>query len=694
MIDTKACLIEIGTEELPPKALLKLSEAFTAGIVAGLQQAHLSFGEVESFATPRRLAVRIKALESEQAPMQIERRGPAVSAAFTASGEPTPAAMGFARSCQTTVDHLERLQTPQGEWLNYRAIQPGQSINQLLPEIVSQSLDKLPIPKRMRWGNRSVEFVRPVHWVVLLYGSTIIDAAILSIPAGNQTWGHRFHHPEPITLPSSQDYETLLESQGQVIPSFARRRELIREQVIEQARRMGGTAVISDALLDEVTGLVEYPVALWGSFDERFLAVPKEALMSSMQDHQRYFPVIAADESLLPGFIAVANIQSTEPAMVRAGNERVIRPRLADAAFFWDQDRKAPLSSRQEGLKNLVFQDKLGSIFAKSTRMAQLAERIGTAAGWSVADVKSAALLAKCDLLTAMVGEFPELQGVMGGYYARHDGEPEAVAQAINEHYRPRFAGDELPVSETGSLVAIADKLDTLTAIFSLGLIPTGDKDPFALRRNALGIIRIIIEKKLVLGLSDMIGFAVDALAFGGDRAALIDQVRTFILDRLRAYYLDQGVVAEVYAAVRAVDCDDLRDFDARVNACKSFLMMADAEALSAANKRVRNILRKAEDRSDDAVAVIEHHLVEPAEQQLYRRLGEVSATVCRLTATGQDYSAALSLLAQLREPLDLFFDQVMVMAEDPQIRQNRLALLAEVSGLFMRIADVSRLFA
>lgn len=692
MIDTKTCLIEIGTEELPPKALQKLSAAFTAGVVNSLQQSNVAFSAVESFATPRRLAILIHELASKQPSSQMERRGPAISAAYDDKGEPTQAALGFARSCKTTFEALERLVTSKGEWLVYRAEKAGSTIDELLPAMVSQSLDKLPIPKRMRWGDRTVEFVRPVHWIVMLYGSDVINASILSIPAGQHTYGHRFHHPDAIKITSPIDYVAQLEEIGKVIPEFARRREMIREQVLAEAKTLGGVPVIRDALLDEVTALVEFPVALAGRFDERFLDVPTEALISSMEDHQRYFPVVTADGKLLPGFITVANVQSKNMDVIREGNERVILPRLADAAFFWEQDRKSPLESRHAGLKNLIFQDKLGSVYDKSCRVATLAKQLGSASGASTTFVERAAMLSKCDLLTAMVGEFPALQGIMGGYYAHHDQEPAEVAQAIKEQYQPRFAGDKLPETTTGALLALADKLDTLTAIFSLGLIPTGDRDPFALRRAALGIIRILIEKNLTINLPEMVGYAVDTLSYAGDKKELSDQVQTFILDRLRAYYLDQGVAVGVFAAVRGVECGSLTDFDARVKACEMFLELPEAEALSAANKRVRNILRKAELSS--GATIDPALLVEPQELHLYERFNAIAAEVRQRTESGQDYPDALRLLAQLREPLDAFFESVMVMAEDPKIRDNRLTLLSEVSALFMGVADISRLFS
>jgi glycyl-tRNA synthetase beta chain len=684
------CLIEIGTEELPPKALPRLSSAFVDGVRTGLEKSGLRFGNIETYATPRRLAMIIRELQTHQPDIEIEKRGPAVAAAFDAQGTPSKAAEGFARSCQTQVDQLQRLSTDKGEWLVYRAIQPGSKTAGLIPALVQQSLDRLPIPKRMRWGTGSVEFVRPAHWVVMLLGEKVIQGDILGLSAGRQTYGHRFHHPEPITLNSPDDYVALLQRTGHVIPDFATRRQMIKDQVEQIASDLGGQAIIRQALLDEVAALVEFPVALSGSFDTRFLEVPQEALISSMQDHQRYFPVVDETQKLLPHFITVANIQSRNIEAIRSGNERVIRPRLSDAAFFWEQDKQKPLASHQAQLGKVVFQNKLGTLLDKSNRVVSLSGTLAQFCGMGSALVQQAAALCKCDLMTQMVGEFPELQGIMGRYYAQHDGEPERVAMAIEEHYLPRFAGDRLPQSDEGALLAIADKLDTLAGIFSLGLLPTGDKDPYALRRSALGILRILIDRRLDIALEALILAAVEPFAAQADSATLSQQISTFLLERLRAWYLESGVSVGVFEAVRACPISSLTDFDDRIHACIAFTELPAAEALSAANKRVRNILKKAE--NDSLSSVSESVLTHPAEKALYEQLSTISTEAQKLLE--QDYTLALESMAQLREPLDQFFDSVMVMDEDEAIRRNRLALLKQVSDLFMQVADVSHLYS
>lgn len=689
MTDFADCLIEIGTEELPPKALPALSAAFMEGIRNGLEKEGLAFAATTPFATPRRLAVLIERLQVQQAEVEVEKRGPAIAAAFAGDGQPTPAAQGFARSCQTTVEQLDRLVTDKGEWLVYRAVQPGKKSAALLASIVQQSLDRLPIPKRMRWGNGQVEFVRPAHWVVILLGEQIVEGEVLGLPVGRQTYGHRFHYPQPITLNSPSDYLSVLQNSGFVVADFATRRQMIRTQVEQIAADLGGEAIISPALLDEVSALVEYPAALSGSFDTSFLDVPQEALISSMQDHQRYFPVVDKDKQLLPYFITVANIQSRDIEAIRQGNERVIRPRLADAAFFWEQDRKVPLANRQEQLATVVFQNKLGSILEKSNRVAALAGWLAQSCQLDPEPVQRAGKLCKCDLVTLMVGEFPELQGIMGHYYALHDGEPASVALAIEEHYQPRFAGDNLPTSAEGAILAIADKLDTLAAIFSLGLLPTGDKDPYALRRSALGILRILLDRSLEIELDALIAAAAEPFAGQADTQTLPQQIKAFLLERLRAWYLEKGVSSGVFEAVKACHITTLADFAKRIHACIAFTQLPAAEALSAANKRVRNILKKADAAT---IPVVAQNLLElPAEKHLYQQLEAVSSAAIKLLA--QDYTQALAAMAELREPLDQFFDSVMVMDEDIAVRQNRLALLKQVGELFMQVADISRLF-
>ena len=686
---TRTLLIEIGTEELPPVALPRLEAAFRDGILQGLEQAELSHGEVRSFAAPRRLAVQVEGLQTRQADKAIERRGPAVKVAFDDDGNPTKAAEGFARSCGTTVDTLERLETPKGAWLAWRGTQEGKPAVELLPDIVAGSLNRLPIPKRMRWGSGQATFVRPVHWVVFLLGDELVPATLMDIPAGRSTRGHRFHAPEAIELAHADDYAQALREQGRVEASFAARRERIHDGVLRLAQEEEGEALVDPELLDEVTALVEWPVPMLGSFDPGFLEVPEEALISSMQGHQKYFPVRGADGRLLPLFITVANIDSRDPEQVRAGNERVIRPRLADADFFWQQDRKRPLADRLSDLKGVIFQKKLGTLHDKTRRVAHLAEQLAVEMGQDPEPVARAAWLARCDLGTEMVGEFPELQGIMGRYYARHDGEPKAVADAILEHYRPRYAGESIPATREGRLLAIAERADTLAGIFAIGLAPTGDKDPFALRRAALGLMRTLIEGEMPLDLEGLLGRAAVLLPEGIAGRSVAEEVYDFCLERLRGYYQEQGIGAELFDAVLAVRPRCPLDFHRRLLACRRFAGVPEAEALAAANKRIGNILRKTEEPVPERVD--QTLLKEPAEEALGAALTETRGSLEPRLAEA-DYAGALEALAGLREPVDRFFDEILVMAEDPAVRRNRLALLKTIQGLFLEIADVSRL--
>ncbi|GAB4347300.1 MAG: glycine--tRNA ligase subunit beta [Gammaproteobacteria bacterium] len=689
MADQSDLLIEIGTEELPPKALQRLSLAFAEGVRSGLEKAGLNYGSVQRYATPRRLAVLIDAVDTAQADRVVERRGPAIAAAFDEEGNPTKAATGFAGSCGVRVEDLETLESEKGAWLVYRSHQAGCDTKELVPEIVNRSLAALPIPKRMRWGDRDDEFVRPVHWVVMLLGSEVIDGSILGVASGRATRGHRFHHPEPISIPEAENYAPLLESEGRVMPDFATRREAIEGQVLEAALALGGKALLDDELLDEVTALVEWPSALSGRFDERFLEVPPEALISTMKGHQKYFPVTTEEGRLLPFFITVSNIESRDPQQVVAGNERVIRPRLSDAAFFWEQDRKQPLASRIDDLKGVVFQEKLGTLYDKAERISLLAGHVAGGIGGEPELARRAGLLAKCDLLTEMVGEFPELQGIMGRYYAQASGEPEEVAQAITEQYQPRFAGDSLPASKTGQALAVADRLDTLVGIFGIGQLPTGDKDPYALRRAALGVLRILIEKELDLDLEALLRKAATSFGELFDTGQVVDAVYDFTMDRLRSYYTEQGVTVDVFEAVLEKRPTRPLDFHRRLQAVVRFRELPAAESLAAANKRIRNILRKAEERYPDEVDG--DRLVEPAEKELAESLRAMRETVTPLIEEGR-YETALARLAELRETVDRFFDEVMVMTEETDLRRNRLALLAALSGLFLKVADLSQL--
>jgi glycyl-tRNA synthetase beta chain len=689
MSELRDLLIEIGTEELPPKALLRLSHAFSEAIQQHLVQAELGFSSLQAFATPRRLAVLVRELQTHQADKNVERRGPALQAAFDEQGTPSKAAMGFAASCGVEVSALEKLETAKGSWLVYRARVAGEATANLLPSILVDALTKLPIPKRMRWADLDAQFVRPVHWAVLLYGDEVIDTTILSVRSGRETRGHRFHFNHSIYLPAPAEYEVLLESEGKVIADFARRRETIRGQVEQAAHQLNGKAVINEDLLNEVTSMVEWPVAVVGNFEQRFLTVPQEALISTMSANQKYFHVIDNMGKLLPHFITISNIESLDPHKVREGNERVIRPRFADAEFFWNQDRKQTLATRLEQLKTVVFQKQLGSLYDKTQRVAKLAALIAEQIGGDKLQALRAAELCKCDLMTAMVGEFPELQGIMGRYYAQHDGEPGDVAAAIDEHYMPRFAGDQLPQTKTGQAVAIADRLDTLLGIIAIGQVPTGDKDPYALRRAALGVLRCMIENNLALDLQPLLTTAASHFSKELKAKTAIDATIEFVLERLRVYYTNQDIKLDVFESVFCQRPTQPNDFNARLLAVNDFRLIAEAESLAAANKRISNILKK----TDEAIPnkIDDKLLQEAAEQALAKQLRELSQQVEPLVAA-HNYTAILHQLAGLRSNVDNFFDEVMVMVEDKALRLNRLALLSHLRNLFLQVADISQL--
>lgn len=689
MNDAQNLLIEIGTEELPPKALRRLSLAFADEMAKSLGTATLQTESIHAYAAPRRLALLLKGLPTAQKDREITRRGPALTAAFDDEGCPTQAALGFAKSCGVDVEALDQLETKKGSCLSFQVTEKGRSTSTLIPDLVNKTLAALPIPKRMRWGDRDDEFVRPVHWVVLLFGDAVIDATILGIKADRYTRGHRFHHPEAIYLSTPDAYLPILETEGHVIADYAARQEAIRAQTIEQANLLGGEALIDDDLLNEVTALVEWPVAISGRFDEAFLEVPSEVLISSMQDHQKYFPVVSSEGRLLPYFITIANIDSADPSQIKAGNERVIRPRLADAVFFWNQDRKQPLSKHTDHLHNMVFQKQLGTLFDKQERIAELASRIADLLGSQCEYAVRASKLCKCDLLTCMVNEFPELQGIMGRYYATQDGEPEAVTTAIETHYLPRFAGDALPETATGQSVALADRLDSLVGIFATGQQPTGVKDPFALRRAALGIIRICIEQQLDLDLETLLNAAASALEQKIDARSAVNKVFDYIMDRLQGYYQDKGVDIDIIDAVLATRPTRLLDLDQRIKACQAFRSLPEAQSLAAANKRISNILKKTSEAIPDEVDA--SRLVDTAEKQLAGVLDDLNSEVIPLMESG-DYTPALTRLAALRDSVDAFFDEVMVMVDDDILRANRLALLRKLSNLFLRVADLSRL--
>ena len=685
----KDLLIELGTEELPPRALKELSDAFTQGIVDGLTQAGFEIGEVQSYATPRRLAVLIKDMPASQPDRDIERKGPNLKAAYDADGNPTKAVEGFARSCGVSVDDLEQEETDKGTWLVFKAKEEGKPVSELLQKIIEQSLAKLPIPKRMRWGDSDAEFVRPVHWLVLLHGSDVIDAEIFGVKSSRETFGHRFHANGLLSLHDASSYAEQLRSDAFVLADMEERKNVIREQVKKEAADLGGQVVVDEDLLQEVAGLVEWPVAVVGDFDAEFLDVPSEALIKTMQDNQKYFAVLDNDGNIKPHFITISNIDSKTPEKVKAGNERVIRPRFADAAFFWNQDKKQPLDAFLLRLDQVVFQAKLGTLGEKCQRVAKLSESIAKQLAAEVEPASRAALLSKCDLMSDMVGEFPSLQGVMGRYYAIASGEDDAVATAIEEQYLPRHASDDLPATAAGQIVAISDRIDTLVGIFAIGQKPTGVKDPYALRRASIAVLRILIECQLDLDLEILIAEAAKLLSDKVDAEKAKTEVFDFMLERLRAYYLDRDVLVDVFDAVSALRPSRPLDFDKRIKAVSAFRALAEAESLAAANKRVGNILKKS--AAEVAGTVNVSLFEEEAEKTLYGELSSLKADVESLFDEG-DYEQALRRLSSLHEPVDAFFDSVMVMADDEVIKNNRIALLAQMSALFMRAADLSRL--
>ena len=683
-------LVEIGTEELPPKALDNLAASLEQGIVKGLNREELNFTASYRYATPRRLAVLIHELQPQQADKTIERLGPAVSAAFTGQGAPTKAAQGFARSCGVAVEELDRSKSGDVEKLVFSLKESGRPVQDLLPRLVRDALEQLPVPKRMRWGNSREEFVRPVHWVVMMYGNKTIPALLLGVEANHFSYGHRFNFNKKILIKNAKDYEALLEEKGGVIPDFNKRKGLIRELVENEGAKAGAVAVIDEALLDEVTSLVEYPVALTGKFEEEFLDLPPEALILTMKSHQKCFYLVDKKGKLLPKFITISNLQSKDPSKVVEGYERVIRPRLADARFFYETDKKHSLESRLQQLNTVIFQEKLGTIYEKSQRVAALTTAIAERIGADSTLCSRAATLAKCDLLTLMVGEFADLQGLMGFYYALHDGEPEELAQALNEQYMPRFSGDSLPNSKTGIALALADKLDSIVGIFGIGQPPTGSKDPFALRRSAIGVLRIIVEKELDLDLL----YCIEQAVFGFEEANLAqntaDEVFEFMLERFKAWFMDKEITVEEFQSVFVVRPTRPLDFHLRILAVHNFNLLPESASLAEANKRVSNLLAKQNFNAEDT-AVKEELLQEPAEKALHRELVDKILEVAPLLEKGL-YKEGLQTLASLKISVDTFFDEVLVVCEDASLRENRLALLQQLRDLFLQTADISHL--
>lgn len=687
-MQTENLLIELGTEELPPTALKALSESLKAGIEQGLTKAELAFERIDAYATPRRLAVIVQCVETAQHDKEVEKRGPATTVAFDDAGNPTKAAEGWARSNGITVAQAERLTTDKGEWLLHRATVTGQPLSELIQGILEAAIKGLPIPKPMRWGDSSAQFIRPVHTLTVLLGDQLIDATILDTSSRRFIQGHRFHSPKGFELDHVDNYLDKLR-EAKVIANFDERIQLIQSEIERLATELGGTVTPDAALVEEVAALVEWPVALTASFDSGFLAVPKEALVVTMKDDQRYFPVENHQAELLPQFIFITNIESRDPQQIIKGNERVVRPRLADAQFFFESDKKQSLASRVDALDSVLFQKQLGSIGDKVRRIATLAETIATQLNANSDDAKRAGLLCKADLVTDMVSEFPETQGVMGKHYALKDGESSVVALAIEQHYLPRFSGDRLPESNEACAVALADKLDTLVGIFGIGQVPKGDRDPFALRRAALGLLRILVERQLPLDLNDLLKASAEGFGDALSNHTVVQDVFQFLLGRFRPWYQEQGISVDVIQAVLARSPSKPTDFDLRVKAVQQFKSMPSAESLAAANKRVGNILAK----SEAAVSgnVDSALLQETPEVDLYDVLERTENTVVPMITNGR-YNDALTTLSELKEPIDAFFDKVMVNADDESIRHNRLNLLYRLRQLFLKIADISLL--
>ena len=691
---TNDCLIELGTEELPPKNLKSLSEDFAKLVSQALNDAGLPAASIEVYATPRRLGILMRNMQTQQADQVVEKRGPALQGAFDKEGNPSKAAQGFARGCGVEVTDLQQRETDKGAWLYFEKTEIGSNLAQILPEVVATAIHKLPIAKKMRWGDQAFEFVRPVKWLVMMIGSSVVEGEVLGVRSGNQSQGHRFHAPGPITFSNASDYVACLANEGKVVASFDERKRSIREQIEQSAANLGGVAHIEEALLNEVTGLVEFPIAVCGTFDAEFLSIPVEALVMTMQDNQKYFALFDQQGALLPNFITISNIDSKQPEMVAKGNERVIRPRFADARFFFEQDQKQPLSQRSELLDKVVFQNKLGSVGDKSRRIAKLAVSIAKQIGADEAQVERAAQLCKCDLMTEMVGEFPKLQGLMGRYYAEFDHEPKAVSDAVEQHYWPKFSGDQLPSNDVAQCVALADRLDSLVGIFGIGQKPSGVKDPFALRRAALSVVRILIEKDLPLNLMPLINKAFEALSDKFEAGSVADDVSDYIFDRLRAYYQEQGIGFDIVDAVISTKPEILNDCDQRVQAVNQFQKNDAALALAAANKRIANILKKQgadKGLTKGSVTINERLFEATAEKQLFQQLVGLQGKVDSLFVEGE-YLQGLNELASLRPVVDQFFDEVMVMVEDPAVKANRLALLSRLLSCFRQVADFSKI--
>jgi len=685
--ETRDLLVEIGTEELPPKSLRVLSEAFRKGFEDQLWKHQLGFSRTEPFATPRRLGLLVRELATRQPDQEVVRKGPALQAAFDTQGQPTKAASGFARSCGVPVKELQREETPKGTWLVFRQVRQGQSATDLIVDMTAKALESLPISKRMRWGERDDEFVRPVHWVTIIFGQDPVEGQLFGIDAGHLTQGHRFQAPVAFPVPSASRYAEILRTQGKVEPSFSTRREMICSQVQALAENIDGRAIMEDDLLDEVTALCEWPYAIMGAFDEGFLEMPSEVLIETMQKNQKYFPVVSSGGRLLPYFITVSNIQSRDPAQVRAGNERVIRPRFSDAAFFWEQDLKQPLQAFSPRLEKVIFQARLGTLAEKSVRLGRISRQIASLLGMDQRLAARAAQLAKCDLATQLVLEFPGLQGTIGRYYARKAGEDPCVVSAMEQQYLPRHAGDALPQSDCGLVLSIADKLDTLVGIFAIGQRPTGVRDPYALRRAAISLLRILIETPLSLDLKEILELSAEALRDKVNIKGVVEEVFEYCMERLKGYYSDQNIGADIVDSILAVNPTVPNDIHRRILAVEDFQSLPEAAILTAANKRIRNILHKHSGSISEQVDT--SLLQDDAERRLEAKIKSLTSGISPLLKT-QDYKGILKMLSELHSDIDTFFDRVMVMTEQPDLRRNRLALLQAIETLFLKVSDIS----
>ena len=682
-------LIEIGTEELPPKSLKRLATAFHQELCNSLKENGLEFSETSWLASPRRLAVIVNQLEISQSDKQQQRRGPAISAAFDDDGKPTRATEGFAKSCGVAVDQLGKLETEKGSWLVFDTLVKGKQTKELIPDMVNMALKRLPIAKRMRWGNNDFEFVRPIKWILLLLGTETIDCEIMGVRSGKHSYGHRFHHPGAIKIKQAAEYVEALKQNGKVVADYNERRSLIKDQVEKLATKNNGAAIIDPELLDEVTALVEWPVSFAGNFNPDFLKLPKEVLIASMQDHQKYFPILDKQKNLLASFICVTNIESKEPDLIKQGNERVIQPRLSDATFFWERDLKNGLAKHIAGLNKVVYQKELGTLHEKSERLNSIISNLAKTFNIDNNNAKRAAELCFCDLLTEMVCEFPALQGTMGKYYAEADGEDANVALALEEYYQPRFAGDDLPTTTLGQCLAISEKVDTLVGIFSIGKAPTGDKDPFGLRRSAIGLLRIIIECEIDIDLKELLDSAASNYPSKVKAKDITNDVFRFLMERLRRYYIDEGVSNDTFESVLAINSSKPLDFHHRLIAVTEFRKLAEADSLAAANKRISNILKKSD--FNNTLKVKDELLSEEPEVLLAKTLKEYQKKVVPMI-NDRDYKSALTELAGLRESVDSFFDNVMVMCDDDDVKNNRLALLSDLNSLFLETADISKL--